>query len=142
MANRILTAENWQQRIRDKMGVDIAYLSDSAIEQPDCINIAEANIISQIPRYDEVTDDAATYLEASVVCECAVLLCPSMPSRIPKKESGPHANHELAVDWNKKQIDFEQERNGYIGKVIEIAFPELIPSFLPKFGVSYPIRGW
>ena len=45
MANKILTAENWQQRIRDKLGIDIAYLPNTVIEQPDYITIAESNII-------------------------------------------------------------------------------------------------
>ncbi len=65
-----------------------------------------------------------------------------MSTRLPKKESGPHENHELDVDWDVTQKSFELERDGYIGKVIDIAFPELIPSFVPVFGVTYPYRGW
>jgi len=142
MANRILTGQDWEQRVLDKLGLDVAYLPFSVIQQPDCITIAESNVIKQIPRYTEAKDDALIFLESSVVCECAVLLCDSMPTRLPKKESGPHENHELDVDWETRKIYLQVERNGYIGKVIEIAFPELIPSFLPTFGVTNPIRGW
>jgi len=142
MANRILTEEGWEQRILDKLGLDVAYLPITAIQQPECILVAEANIIKQIPRYEEAIDDALTYLEASVVCECSALICPSMSTRLPKKEAGPHENHELDVDWTKRKFELEQERDGYIGKVFEISFPELIPSFMPTFGVTNPIRGW
>ena len=66
MANRILVDDGWQQRIRDKMGVDNAYLSDSVLEQPDCIDIAEANIISMVPDYSILDGDSKTYLEYTV----------------------------------------------------------------------------
>ena len=130
MPNRILTATDWQQRIRDKMGIDAAYLPDIAIEQPEAITVAEANIIAQIPDYASLTDDKKVYLEAAVVCECASLLCPSMAARLPKKEQGPHETHELDINWNKKKAEFEEERNGYVGKIVPP------PSTLLHFGLS------
>jgi len=142
MANRILTAENWQQRVRDKMGTDSAYLPDSAIEQPDIITVAEANIISQIPDYTTLENDAKVYLESAVVLECCVLLSPSMSARIPKKETGPHAGHELNTDWTAKKAEFEAERDSNIGKLFDIAFPELASSSLFGFRVTYPKRSW
>jgi hypothetical protein len=129
MANRILTDVGWEQRIRDKMGVDTAYLPDSAVQQPEIITVAEANIIAQIPDYAILTDDKKAYLEAAVVCECCVLLCPSMAARLPAKEQGPHMGHTLYIDWDKKKAEFADERDGYIGKIITIPF-------LPHFGLS------
>ena len=117
MANRILTAEGWEARIQKKMGVDPAYLPDADIQEPDIITVAEANIIAQILDYATLTDDKKVYLEAAVVCECASLLCPSMAARLPKKEQGPHETHETNVDWDKKKAEFEDERDGYIGKM-------------------------
>jgi hypothetical protein len=140
MANRILTAEGWQQRIRDKFGVFDSYLPDSVIEQPENITVAEANIIAQLPDYSGLEDDAKVYLEGAVVCECARLIIASMPSRLPTKESGPHESHELSIDWNKKQTEFEMERDVYIGKVIEIAFPGSVPPLLLHFTVTRPRR--
>lgn len=135
MANRILVDVGWEQRIRDKMGVDEAYLADSTLQQPDIITIAEANIIEQIPSYADLVDDAKVYLESAVVCECCVLLCPSMAARLPKKESGPHESHELGLDWDKKRIDYQTERDSYIEKISPS------PTLL-RFGISYPIREW
>lgn len=141
MANRILTAENWQQRIRDKLGIDAAYLPDSVIEQPENITVAEANIIAQLPDYSSISDDTAKiYLEAAVVCECAALICPSLPARLPAKETGPHESHELDVDWAKTKADLEAERDEYVGKVIELAFPELSPPPMLHFTVTHPRR--
>lgn len=140
MANRILTAEGWEKRIQDKLGVDPAYLPNEVIGQPDSITIAEANIIAKLPDYSGLVEDAKTYLEAAVVCECASLLCLSMPGRLPVKETGPHESHELAVDWEKKKADLEVERDGYIGKVIELAFPGSIPPTLLHFKVTRPTR--
>jgi hypothetical protein len=129
MANRILKAEGWQQRIRDKLGVDAAYLSDSTLSQPDIITVAEANIIAQMPDYATLQDDKKVYLEAAVVAECASLLCPSMAARLPKKEQGPHETHEIETDWNQKKADFEAERDRYIGNIIPL-------SILLHFGLS------
>ncbi|HUV85329.1 MAG TPA: hypothetical protein VMV86_06425 [Methanosarcinales archaeon] len=129
MANRILTAEGWEARIQSIMGVNLAYLPNTDIGQPDIITVAEANIIAQIPDYAALTDDDKVYLEAAVVAECSILLCPSMAARLPKKEQGPHETHELDIDWNKKKADFEVERDGYVGKILP-------PSTLLHFGLS------
>jgi hypothetical protein len=130
MANRILKDVGWETRIQKKMGVDPAYLPETDIQQPEVITVAEANIIAQIPDYSSLQDDKKVYLEAAVVCECASLLCPGMPARLPKREQGPHETHELEIDWNKKKTEFEVERDGYIGKILPP------PSTLLHFGLS------
>jgi len=129
MANRILKDEGWEKRIQDHLGVDPAYVPNEAIQQPDIITVAEANIIEQIPDYASLDGDKKVYLEAAVVCECCILLCPSMSARLPKKEQGPHETHELVIDWAKKKVEFEVERDGYIGKIVP-------PSILLHFGLS------
>lgn len=136
MSNRILKDDGWEQRIRDKMGVDIAYLPDSAIRQPEIIAAAEANIIAQVPDYANLSDDKKVYLEAAVVCECATLLCPSMPARLPVRQQGPGVTHQLEVDWEKRKAEFEAERDAYIGKILP-PFPTLL-----HFGLSNPVREW
>lgn len=143
MANRILTGENWQQRkrIRDKMGVDDAYLPDDLLNSPDIITLAEANIISQIPDYATLTNDLRVYLEYAVVLECCILLCPSMGARLPKKETGVHASYELGIDWSKKKEEFEEDRNRFIGKILEEIAPNQLYGF-NSFTVTYPKRGW
>ena len=138
--NRILTAEGWQQRIRDKMGVFDSYLPDSAVEQPDIIGVAEANVIAQIPDYDTLSGDERVYLETAVVCECCVLLCPSMQARLPIQEQGPATAHRLYVDWEKKQAQYMAERDEYIGKIFSAISSG--HSFLPHLMVTYPVREW
>lgn len=142
MENRILTVIGWEQRIRDKMGVDNAYLPDSAIAQPDIITVAESNIIKQIPDYATINVDSEEriYLEAAVVSECCVLLCPGMTVRLPKKETGPHASYELGIDWNKKKTEFLDERDELIFKILEKLFPDTLPSPLSNFNVTFPRR--
>jgi len=144
MANRILTEINWQERIRDKIGVDNAYLPDSVINQPDVITVAEANIIAFIPEYDLIIagTDSMVYLEYAVVLECCILLSPSMSARLPKKQSGPHESHELGIDWVKKKEEFENEKANLIGKIFEEEFPDLITTSLSHFRITYPKRGW
>lgn len=141
MANRILTSDYWEKRIRDKMGVDDAYLPDDLLNSPDIITLAEANIISQIPDYATLTNDLRVYLEYAVVLECCILLCPSMGARLPKKETGPHGSYELGSDWSKRKAEFEEDRNRFIGKILEEISPESIPKF-NSFIVTYPKRGW
>lgn len=141
MENRILTNIGHEERIRSKMGVSEPYLPDDDINQPDCITIAEANVISQIPDYAALTGDLRVYLEYAVVLECCILLCPSMGTRLPKKETGPHGSYELGSDWSNKKAEFEEEKNKFIGKILEEISPESIPTF-NSFIVTYPKRGW
>jgi hypothetical protein len=126
MANLILTSDGWQDRIRYKLGVHSAYLSDAEIESPEVINVAEGNIVNQLPLYasyeDEPTGDPPTFkrtwLEAATVCECASLLCPSMETRLPRSERGPHFSQDSTTDWNQRQTLIENERDGYIDKIL------------------------
>lgn len=142
MENRILITGDWFQRIRDKMGVDDTYLPDSVILQPDIITVAESNIIFRIPNYSTLIEDSKVYLESSVVLECCILLCSGMATRLPKKESGPHASHELGTDWSKTKKEFIEERDSYIMKVLDLALPEGLSPTLPHFSVTYPKREW
>lgn len=140
MSNRILTGDNWQERIRDKMGIDAAYLPNSAIEQPDIIQVAEANIISMVPDYEALDGDARLYLENATVLECCILLAPSMAARLPTKSIGPHARYELVINWDQKKAEFIEERNSILNKLAEL---KGLPSpTLPTFTVTYPKRGW
>jgi hypothetical protein len=141
ITNRILTSDYWEKRIRDKMGVDDAYLPDDLLNSPDIITLAEANIISQIPDYATLTNDLRVYLEYAVVLECCILLCPSMGARLPKKETGVHASYELGIDWSKKKEEFEEERNQSIGKILEEISPTQLYGF-NAFTITYPKRGW
>jgi len=120
MANLILTGAGWQSRIRSKLGVDIAYLPDADIEQPDIIDVAEANIIEQAADYADLTGSDLVWLEAATVCECAILLCPSMPARLPAKEQGPHFTVEVEVDWDKKKKELEADRDGFLAKIVTL----------------------
>lgn len=140
MANRILVEDGYEGRIRSRLGVSEPYLPNEDINYPDIITIAESNVISQIPNYSTLEGDSKAYLESLVVLECCILLCPSMGARLPKKETGPHAGHELYVNWDNKKLEFVGERDNLIGKILAldgIAF--LSPS---HFGVTYPKRGW
>ncbi|NMB98078.1 MAG: hypothetical protein GYA02_15990 [Clostridiaceae bacterium] len=141
MENRILKNDYWEKRIRDKMGVDDAYLPDDLLNSPDIITLAEANIISQIPDYATLTNDLRVYLEYAVVLECCILLCPSMGARLPKKETGVHASYELGIDWSKKKEEFEEDRNRFIGKILEEIAPNQLYGF-NAFTITYPKRGW
>ncbi len=141
MENRILKNDYWEKRIRDKMGVDDAYLPDDLLNSPDIITLAEANIIEKISDYATLDGDLRVYLEYAVILECCILLCPSMGARLPKKETGPHGSYELGSDWSKTKAEFEEERNRFIGKILEEISPESIPKF-NSFIVTYPKRGW
>lgn len=130
MANKILTATGFESRIRSKLGVDAAYVPDADINQPDIIAIAEANIIKVVPDYDTLTGDDLVYLEAATVCECAILLCSSMPARLPAKEQGPSFTVELDIDWTEKQAKLEAERDRFIGNISAVAYVDV-----PHFGL-------
>ena len=130
MSNKILTATGFESRIRSKLGVDAAYVPDADINQPDIIAIAEANIIKIVPDYATLSGDDLVYLEAATVCECAILLCPSMPARLPVKEQGPSFTREIEVDWTEKQVKLEAERDRFISNISTVAYIDV-----PHFGL-------
>lgn len=130
MANKILNATGFESRIRSKLGVDAAYIPDADINQPDIIAIAESNIIKVVPDYDALTGDDLIYLESATVCECAILLCPSMPARLPVKEQGPSFTREIEVDWTEKQVKLEAERDRFISNISTVAYIDV-----PHFGL-------
>jgi len=130
MANKILKTKGFEGRIRSKLGVDAAYIPDADINQPDIVLIAEANIIRVVPDYDALTGDDLIYLEAAAVCECAILLCPSMPARLPVKEQGPSFTREIEVDWTEKQAKLEAERDRFISNISTVAYIDV-----PHFGL-------
>jgi hypothetical protein len=130
MANKILKTTGYEVRIRSKMGVDAAYLPDADINQPDIITIAEANIIETVPDYDDLTGDDLVYLEAATVCECAILLCPSMPVRLPAREQGPSFSRDIEVDWDKKKSKLETDRDAYLSRISTVTYTQV-----PHFGL-------
>lgn len=140
--SKILTDDGYVNRIRDKMGVDDAYLPDSAINQPDIIDVAEISIISLIPNYDELIGDARVILEALTVIECCILLCPSMAARLPEKSAGPHASYELGVNWEKKREEFLDDRDKLLGDLSVLVEIDLGIIGIKGFGITYPKREW
>lgn len=118
MTNKILTGENWQGRVRSMLGVDAAFLPDTDIEMPEIVQVAEANIIDLVPDYETIPEDKKVYLESATVCECAVLVCDSMPARLPVKESGPHATYEVDIDWAKRKSELADKRDIFLSKII------------------------
>ena len=128
MANLILTTEGWEGRVRSVLGVDSAYLSDEEIQQPDFIDIAEANIIEQVPGYASMTGTDKVYLEAAVVYECASLLCDAMAVRVPQREQGPHFTQELVVNWHKLKTDLGNKRDSYLARLSTMTLPT-VPHF-------------
>lgn len=112
MANRILTAAGYEERVRGVMGLTAAYLPNDVINQPEHLTLAEAEIIKLIPDYTSKTGDDKTKLESVTVFEVARRICPTMPARLPKTQQGPHAKTDLqSIDWNKRSADLLTDRN-------------------------------
>ncbi len=126
MSNKILTAENWQSRIRDSLGVSDSYLPNATIEQPENITIAEASIIGIVPDWEDMEGTDRVYLESAVVMECANILCLSMSARLPDRFSGPHASYELSIDWQEKKKEIVSKRDYYLSKITNIRYSRFI----------------
>lgn len=109
MPNKILTTHGWQERVRNKLGVDENYLPNAIIEQPEHINIAEEYAISHVPNYDSIDDDARIWLEAAVVAKCASIICPILKVIVPVREQGPHFTRDLTYNWDRRKKELEDE---------------------------------
>lgn len=141
MENKILK-NNYEDRIRSKMGVSEVYLPNEDINYPDIVDVAELNTISLFPDYEDFEGNNIVYLESITMLECCILLCPSMSARLPKKESGPHAGHELYINWDKKKEEFLNERDSLIGRLEDLLNPDSNIYDFKNFIVTYPKRGW
>lgn len=117
MANLIL-GEGWEERVRNALGVKEAYLPDSAINRPEIIKIAEANITKRVPNYAALTGTDKVYLEAATVYECATLLCDEMPTRMPTQQVSPHLESRIDVKWDKKKKQLEDKRDTYLANLV------------------------
>jgi len=124
------------------MGVSEPYLPDEDINMPDIVDLAELNIISLFPTYEDFEGNNVVYLESIAILECCILLCPSMSARLPKKESGPHAGHELYINWDKKKEEFLNERDSLIGRLEGLLNPNSGIDSFKSFGITYPKRCW
>lgn len=142
MENKIPVVDRYSDRVRNKMGVLEEYLSDEDINMPDILGIAELNIGNMFPEDITLDDDGLLYMESIVVLECCILLCPSMSARLPKKQAGPHASHELYINWDKKKEEFINERNSLIGRLEDLLNPDRDIDSFKSFTVTYPKRGW
>lgn len=129
MPNLILTQIRWQKRVRDKLGVDDAYLPDTMIEQPDIIRRAEKEVIKRVPEYAGLSEEGMEWIEMAVVCACAAMLCPTMKVRVPTREQGPHFTRDVEYDWDARKLELEDERDYAIAMVVA-------STKLPNFGVT------
>ena len=127
----LIVATGWEQKVRDELGTDEIYVPDSFLQNQ--IDLAEANIVENAPEWELVPADKKVYLETAVICECAALVCPSMPARLPKKETGPHAAYELDIDWGELRNDLQGKRDSCLSKIIEVGD-------VPFFGLAGPGR--
>ena len=127
----LIVKPGWEQKVRDELGTDEIYVPDSILRNQ--IDLAEANIIENAPEWELVPADKREYLETAAVCECAALVCPSMPARLPKKETGPHAAYELDIDWGELRNDLQGKRDSCLSKIIEVGD-------VPFFGLAGPGR--
>ncbi len=118
MPNLILTQVGWESRVRDKLGVDAAYLPDTVLQQPDIIGVAEAFIIDQVPDYAALTGTERLWLEAATVCAAAALACSQMPARLPTNEQTSEYRRENTIDWEGRREQLEQERDSYLARLI------------------------
>lgn len=142
MANKILTGEGWENRIRYVLGVDEAYLPNDVLQSPDIIDMAEINIIDMIPGYSSIQGSNKTKLENATILESAILVCKGMPARLPIKEAGPHRNHELDIDWEKLEKKLKAQRDGVISDILEDEFGIILGLKGTTFTVTKPCREW
>lgn len=117
MANRILTQDGWEDRVRAKLGVDAETLPDAVLRLPEVITVAEAKVIAAIPHWQELTGDDRVFLEAATVCMAAIQVIDSMPARLPARMSGPGMDVQIEVDWRERRAQLQAERDEYLGRI-------------------------
>lgn len=104
-----------EQRIRDKLGVSDAYLPDSVISQPDFMDVAEAIIDDIAP------DGEGVWRDTALICQCAILLCPTMSARLPDVEKDSFYQRESKVDWEQRKKELEVERDTALSYLVDFA---------------------
>ncbi|OMF37439.1 hypothetical protein BK133_05125 [Paenibacillus sp. FSL H8-0548] len=138
MPNRILTTETYHDEIRGRLGVGKEIISNTDIDAPSVLPIAESKVIKNVPNYTSLTDDNANYLYAAAICMVAATLAPSMTARIKKsKKDFDWAIENQLVDWQAASIKLIDEAFELIGMIED---GEGVQASVPVFGVSGPTR--
>src|SRR5690606_24995504 len=135
----VLVSEGWEQRVRDKLGVDEAYLPDSALQQPDVIHMAEAEVKAAVPNWDELPPEKLVFLEAAVICGAAILIITSMPARLPEEIRAPHSEVRNPVDGDRRKEALIEERLRFLGYVQDDGSSQYTPGFYlagPRRGIQ------
>jgi len=136
MPNRILITDTYHEEVRSRLGVGEDVLSDTEIDAPSVLPVAEGKVIASFPNYSNLTGDNLSYLYAAAVCSVAVILVPSMSARIKKaKKDFDFTIQNREVNWNKIRDQLQEEMNELLSIIDEDSF-----GFTPVFGVAGPTR--
>lgn len=131
MENKILTTDTYHDEIRGRLGVGEDVISNTDIDVPSVLPIAETKVISSVPDYNDLVDNDKNYLYAAAVCMVAAILAPSMAARFKKAKKDFDFSYEnQTVDWDKVAINLIDEAYGYIDLISTVGL-----------GISAPIIG-
>ncbi|MCR8656936.1 hypothetical protein [Paenibacillus endoradicis] len=136
MTNRILNTDTYHDEVRSRLGVGEDVVSNTEIDAPSVIKIAEAKVISSVPNYDVLEENEVDYLYAAVVCMVAAILAPSMSARIKKaKKDFDFTIENREVNWSNLKDQLMEEVNELISLIVDGNSP-----VIPVFGLAGPTR--
>lgn len=97
--------------VRSRFGIDEDDLTDTELNQPLIVDLAEALIKKRVPRYSVITDvEDLLFLQNAVIAQICVLLCPSMSRRLDLKVAVSDVKIEKEkIDWVKQAELYNQE---------------------------------
>lgn len=114
MTPKIL-GNDYDKRIRNRLGVGEAHLSISEIDE--VLPEIEARVIERVPDYAFKTDNNKVYLDSAVVCLTASALCSVLRKKYPVKEQGPSGSFETPIDWEKEAVFLNEQGSSYLSKI-------------------------
>lgn len=100
----------YHDEVRARLGVDVGTLSNTDIDAPSVLPIAEGLVVARVPDYAMLTSDNQNFVYAAAICMIGAVLAPSMAARIKASEGDSdykYANQAVAWDERKKELTAE-----------------------------------
>lgn len=129
-----ININSYRDEVRERLGVDSGVVSDTTIDAPSVLPVAEARVISRVPDYLTLVDDDQSFLYAATIEMIASVLAPSMSSLLKASEGDSDYKYSNQnVDWHERSEQFESAAYDLIDYISTQPVVEL-----PQVGVSGP----
>jgi hypothetical protein len=125
----VILTTGFETAVRSRLGVDTDDLTDTELNQPLIVDLAEAIVTKRVPLYTSITDSVdLLYLQNAVVSQICALVCPSMPRRLNLKIAISDVKIEKEkINWEAMKLQFLDDVDANLGSITTVEVKNVSP---------------